>query len=489
MERNVLVKIILSDNDRGSSYRNDPTIYRGSRSKMTETVKGHKAERYAVSKRELTENTRTFLMQNFGCSRKVYNLYVNWLYSKLEEAGYEGGSVLPSMKLPEVTEFKKEYTYLKDADSLGLANAKISFENAIKHFNEDCDHKSYRKSALKRAASGTEPLTFRGLKGMPRFHSKAHGDYSYTTNCQYPSDRVNVKQPTIRLEGNKLYLPKWKESIELIVHRPLPKGARIGNVTMSMDTDGQIYASVEYEYEQQMNFDLRQAAKEGNEEVLKTINILGLDYSQEHFYVDSEGRKANYPHYYLKSEDRLSREQRKLSHMEKGSSNYKKQLLKVQKKSKKVRNQRKDFIHKEALKLSKEYDAVAVEDLDLRNLSKTLSLGKKLHDNGFGQFRTVLGNKLNAKGSVLVKVDRYYPSTKTCHCCGFIIPEIKLGTKKWVCPECGTVHDRDENAAINIRNEGKRIFGEYFRNALEEEEEALIKAKRLSEYRHRTKKK
>ena len=456
---------------------------------MTETVKSHKAERYAVNKRAITEEARTFLMQNFGCSRKVYNLYVDWLYSKLEEEGYKGGSVLPSMKLPEVTEFKKEYNYLKEADSLGLANAKIAFESAIRHFNEDCDHKSYRKSALKRAKSETEPLTFRGLEGMPRFHSKAHGDFSYTTNCQYPSERKNLKQPTIRLEGSRLYLPKLKEGIELIIHRPLPQSARIGNVTMSMDTDGQIYASIEYEYEHHMNTDLRQAAKEGNEEVLRNINILGLDYSQEHFYVDSEGRKANYPHYYLRSEDKLAREQRKLSHMVKDSSNYRKQLEKVQKKSKKVRNQRRDFINKEALKLSREYDVVAVEDLDLRNLSKELRLGKKLHDNGFGMFRTVLGNKLYAKGSVLVKVDRYYPSTKICHCCGFCSPEISLGTKLWTCPECGSVHDRDENAAINICNEGKRIFAEYLRNSLEEEEAALARAKRRSEYRHRTKKK
>ena len=455
---------------------------------MTEAVKGHKAERYAVSKRALGEEARTFLMQNFGCSRKVYNLYVDWLYRRLEETGYEGGGILPPMKLPEVTEFKKEYNYLKEADSLGLANAKIAFENAIKYFNEECDHKSYRKSALKRARSGTEPLTFRGLEGMPRFHSRAHGDYSYTTNCQYPSERKKLKQPTIRLEGSKLYLPKWKDGIELIVHRPLPEGAKIGNVTMSMDTDGQIYASVEYEYEQQMNIDLRQAAKEGNEEVLQKINILGLDYSQEHFYVDSEGRKANYPHYYLISEDKLAREQRKLSHMVKDSSNYKKQLQKVQKKSKKVRNQRRDFINKEALKLSREYDAVAVEDLDLHNLSKELKLGKKLHDNGFGMFRTVLGNKLKAKGSVLVKVDQYYPSTKTCHCCGFCNPEIDLGTKTWICPECGSVHDRDKNAAINIRNEGKRIFAEYFRNSLEEEEAALARAQKRYEYRHRAKK-
>ena len=230
---------------------------------------------------------------------------------------------------------------------------------------------------------------------------------------------------------------------------------------------------------------MRQAVLNGDSDALNRINILGLDYSQEHFYVDSEGRKANYPHYYRKSESKLAREQRILSRMKKGSSNYKKQLLRVQRSGKKIRNQRNDFINKEALKLSCEYDAVAVENLNLRNMSKSLKLGKNLNDNGFGQFRTRLETKLREKGYVLVKIDRYYPSTKTCHCCGTKNPEIKLGISKWVCPVCGAELDRDENAAINIRNEGKRIFAEYYMEVLKKEELAKARADRRSEFRHR----
>ena len=230
---------------------------------------------------------------------------------------------------------------------------------------------------------------------------------------------------------------------------------------------------------------MRQAVLNGDSDALNRINILGLDYSQEHFYVDSEGRKANYPHYYRKSESKLAREQRILSRMKKGSSNYKKQLLRVQRSGKKIRNQRNDFINKEALKLSCEYDAVAVENLNLRNMSKSLKLGKNLNDNGFGQFRTRLETKLREKGYVLVKIDRYYPSTKTCHCCGTKNPEIKLGISKWVCPVCGAELDRDENAAINIRNEGKRIFAEYYMEVLKKEELARARADRRSEFRHR----
>ena len=452
---------------------------------MTETVTTRKAVKYAVSRRSLTDGTRDFFMQNFGCSRKVYNLYVDRLYKYLEEAGYNGGEKLPAMKLPRVSEFKKEFEYLKDADSLGLANSKIAFEKAVQRFNKESDHKTYTKRALCRDKTGTEKLTFRGLVGMPRFHSKSHGDLSYTTNCQYPSKKNKLKQPTIRLEGNRLYLPKLKDGVELILHRPLPPDARIGNVTVSMDPNGQIYAAVEYEYTQEIERDLQQAVLEGNQEVLRNIRMLGLDYSQEGFYVDSEGRKANYPHFYRESESKLAREQRKLSHMQRGSSNYRKQLLKVQKIGMKIRNQRKDFTNKEALRLSRAYDAVAVEDLDLRQLSNRMRLGKKLHDNGFGEFRTKLENKLRDKGSVLVRIDRFYPSTKTCHCCGFVNPVIKLGITKWTCPSCGAVLDRDLNAAINIRNEGKRIFADYYREVLKTEELARKKTAQISEFRHR----
>ena len=485
MEGKVLDQVVLPRDDRRCAIGNHTKIHRTAGKRMTENVKIRKAEKYAVSQRALTDRTRDFFMQNFGCCRKVYNLYVDWLYKKLDEAGYKGGERLPSMKLPQVTEFKKEFEYLKEADSLGLANSKIAFEKAVQHFNEESDHKTYTKGALRRDKTGTEKLTFRGLIGMPRFHSKAHGDYSYTTNCQYPSGTKPLKQPTVRLEGNRLYLPKLKGGVELIVHRPLPAGAKIGNVTVSMDPNGQIYASVEYECRQEIDIDLQQAVLEGNREVLERIRILGLDYSQEGFYVDSEGRKANYPHFYRKSETKLAREQRKLSRMQKDSSNYRKQLLKVQKIGAKIRNQRKDFINKEALRLSRAYDAVAVEDLDLRQLSKSPNLGKKLHDNGFGQFRTKLENKLRDKGSVLVRIDRYYPSTKTCHCCGYVNPEIKLGITKWVCPSCKTELDRDENAAINICNEGKRIFADYYKTVLKKEELAKIREEQRSEFRHR----
>ncbi len=447
----------------------------------------HKSEKYRIREKKMLAATRVFFMQNFGCTRKVYNLYTDYLYNELEELGYTGGDVLPDIKLPEVTRFKKEYPYLKRADALGLCNAKQDFEDAIKHFNEDCDHKLYTKRAIRRNESGTEPLSFRGLTGMPKFHSKAQGYFSYTTNCQYPKEGNNLKRATIRLQGNTLYLPKLKDGVELIVHRKLPDNAVIGSVTISMDTDGAFYASIEYSYTVMMEMELRDAAISNNTEAIGSFRFLGLDYSQSDFYVDSEGRKANYPHCYRESEEKLARLQRELSHMVNDSSNYKKQLAKIRKLHVHIRNQRKDFIEKESTRLVSAYDVIVVEDLDLRALGQCLSLGKNLHDNGFGMFRNALARKLEQKGSVLVKIDKWYPSSKTCHCCGTKNDEVTLGVRKWVCQNCGAVLDRDENAAINIKAEGKRIFAEYFAAWLEKDQKARDKAEKLSSARKKKK--
>jgi len=251
---------------------------------MVVSVTLHKAEKYAVDMRHLNDDDRVFMMCNFGCARKVYNLYVDFLYQRLEAIGYTGSAELPTIKIPEVSEFKARFPYLREADSLGLANAKIAFETAVKRYNKEFDHKTYTRRAIRRANSGTEPLSFRGLKGMPKFHSKAHGDFSYTTNCQHAAPGNSLKKDTVRLEGNILYIPKRKNGIRLRVHRMLPDTAVIGNVTLSMDTIGNMYASIEYSYTVPMETNLREAAVHMDTSILDTLNILGLDYSQQHFY-------------------------------------------------------------------------------------------------------------------------------------------------------------------------------------------------------------
>ena len=454
---------------------------------MKAPVTMHKAEKYAVDPKGLTGDIRSFFLQNMGYSRKVYNLFTDFYYDALEKAGYTGGDDIPEVRLPEVTAFKKDYPYLKEADSLGLANEKLNFQKAVKRFRDEYDHRTYTARAVRRDKSGKEPLSFRGLKGIPKFHAKSQGYFSYTTNCQYPAEGKALKRPTIRLEKNILYLPKLKEGVKLIIHRRMPANAVIGNVTVSMDTDGRFFASIEYSYILEMDMELRTAALTGDQNILGRLSFIGLDYSQPDFYVDSEGRKANYPHYYRQSEEKLARLQRQVSHMKEGSQNSQKQLRKIRKLHTRIKNQRLDFIRKEAAYLASRYDVIVVEDIDLRTMGQALTLGKNLHDNGFGLFRDILARKLEAKGSVLVKVDRWFSSTKTCSGCGKKNPDVKLGVSSWICPVCGAAHARDENAAINIREEGRRIFPVYFANWLAEDAKARNRADALSAARRKKK--
>ena len=452
-------------------------------------VQIHEAAYFAVNMKTLSDKAFQFFLKNFGCARKVYNLYVDFLYQTLEKAGYKPGQDLPKVKLPEVKEFKEKYSYLKEVDSLGLSNAKLHFEEAMKRYQKEHDHKTYTKRARRRAESGKEPLSFRGLKGMPGFHAKARGYFSYTTNCQYPTEKNNLKNPTIRLEGNLLYLPKQKKAVELILHRPLPKGALIKNVTVSMDTCGQLHVSVNYEREIEMDVRIMDAARSKDSKAIDSLKFLGLDYSQPHFCVDSKGRKANYPKFYREAEEKLAKMQRKLSKMEEGSKHYEAQKKRVSRLHKKIVNQRKDFLHKLSTALVRKYDVIVVEDIDLRAMGECLSLGKNLHDNGFGMFRNFLSYKLERKGSVLVRVDKWYASTKTCSHCGYKNTDITLKTSEWTCPECGTHHGRDENAAVNIEKEGRRIFADFFEERMQERDEAEGRAQKRKAARKTKKKK
>ncbi|MBE6042028.1 MAG: transposase, partial [Clostridiales bacterium] len=155
-------------------------------------------------------------------------------------------------------------------------------------------------------------------------------------------------------------------------------------------------------------------------------------------------------------EEKLAREQRKLSHCEKGSRNYAKQKLKVAVIHEKVRNQRKDFLHKMSRRLAEGYDVIGVEDIDMRAMSRSLHFGKSVSDNGFGMMRTMLAYKLEERGKELVKVDRFYPSSKRCSRCGRIKETLALSDRIYHC-ECGCELDRDVNAAINIRLEAMRL--------------------------------
>lgn len=271
--------------------------------------------------------------------------------------------------------------------------------------------------------------------GFPKFKSRKSNRRSYTTNC------VNGN---IYIENDYIKLPKIG-LVKLKQHRLIPSDYKLKSVTIIQTPSGKYDASVLFEYENQV-------------QEQTPHSFLGLDYSMHGLYKDSNGNEPAYPGYYRQAEKRLKREQCKMSKMQKGSRNRDKQRLKVAKLHEKIANQRKDFLHKQSRRIVGIYDCVCIEDLDMKAMAQSLRFGKSVTDNGWGMFTMFLQYKLADIGKQLVRVDKFFASSQTCSCCGYKNPGIKdLSVRVWDCPECGTHHDRDVNAAINIRNEGMRL--------------------------------
>lgn len=248
----------------------------------------------------------------------------------------------------------------------------------------------------------------------------------------------------IKLENGLLTLPKVGK-VTVKQHRQIPQDYTLKSVTVSQTPSGKYYASILYEYEKQV----QQVVPE---------TFLGLDFSMCALYRDSNGNEPLYPRYYRRTEKKLAKEQRKLSHMQKGSNNRNKQRRKVARLHERIANQRKDFLHKQSRQIANAYDCVCVEDLDMKAMAQALHFGKSVSDNGWGMFLNYLTYKLTEQGKQLVKIDRFYPSSQLCSVCGYQNAETKnLSVRAWTCPQCGTHHNRDVNAAINIRNEGMRL--------------------------------
>ncbi len=272
--------------------------------------------------------------------------------------------------------------------------------------------------------------------GYPRFKSKRRGKQSYTT--------VNVNN-NIRLEDGRIRLPKLG-AVKIRQHREVPEDWSLKSVTVKRVSSGKYYVSILFEYENQI-------------EEREMNRVLGLDFSMPDLYVTSEGEHCGYPQYFRQEEQKLARAQRRLSKMQKGSANYRKQKVKVAKIHEKIANRRKDFLHKRSHAIAEGYDAVCIEDLDMQGMSKALHFGKSVHDDGWGMFTRMLEYKLADRGGKLVKIDRWYPSSQMCSSCGHIVPEVKdLGVRIWFCDWCLEYHDRDENAAANILGEGRRLL-------------------------------
>ena len=319
--------------------------------------------------------------------------------------------------IPTPAKYKKEFPFLKEIDSGALCNTQLDLKDANKRHRE-------KKT------------------GAPQLKSKRKSKMSYTTNVHSYKTKDGRTAKTIALGHDTILLPKIGK-VRISKHC-LPKaGWTLKAATVSCTRTGKYFISLLYEFRE----DIQPVAATKEKS-------LGLDYSSHNFYVDSNGDVANYPRFYRRAEAKLAKEQRKLSHMKFGSNNYNQQLHKVRLLQEHTANQRKNFCHTLSTAIAKQYDAVFVEDINLRGMAGSLKLGKSTNDNGFGMFRTMLEYKLTSQGKTFAKIDKWYPSSKTCSVCGLIKDDLTLADRNWTCSSCGTTHNRDHNAAINIRNVG-----------------------------------
>lgn len=366
-----------------------------------------------------TTEQSVMFAKTFGCCRKVYNLMLS---DKIESYKSTG-------KFVTVTpaKYKKDYPYLREVDSLALANKQMDLQEAFRN----CFSKSRKKN-----------------NGFPKFKSAKHTHKSYTTNNQ---------KGTVAITNNSIRLPKIGH-VKAIIHRKPDDNWSIKSATVSQESDGKFYISVLFEI-----------ADTINTYVADTTNAIGLDYASDGLYVDNNGNVGTNHKYYRESHDKLAKAQRRLSRMQGArkheikSKNYIKQLRKLNKIHRHISNQRLDNLHQISTKIANLYDVVCVESLNMKSMSnKGFGNGKATLDNGYGMFLSMLEYKLSERNKYLVKVDKWFPSSQICHCCGEVHPEMKNLTIRTMKCDCGLTISRDQNAAINILREGLRILNESF---------------------------
>ena len=360
-----------------------------------------------------SDEQAVMFVKTFGCCRKVWNLMLSDKIAYYKSTG--------KILLTTPAQYKKDYTFLKEVDSLALANVQMNLQSSYKAF--------FDKKRKKR-------------NGFPKFKSAKHSRKSYTTN--------NQKGTVAIIDDKYIKLPKIGK-VKAVIHRQPETDWTIKSATVSQESDGAFYISVLFEFERNII------------QVAKSDNVIGLDYKSDGLYMDSNGNIGSNHKYYKESHEKLAKEQRRLSRKtgskknQPKSKNYLKQLKKVNKIHRHITNQRIDNLHKLSTEIANQVDAVCVESLDMRAMSnKGFGNGKATLDNGYGIFLNMLEYKLSDRGKYFIKVDKWYPSSQLCSCCGSQ-KKITLADRIYKC-SCGLEIDRDYNAAINIKNEGLRLL-------------------------------
>jgi putative transposase len=366
-------------------------------------IMAEKAYKYRIYPNKQQEE---LIQKTFGCTRFVYNYYLD---KRKEYYEKDKATFTYNMCSKDLTQLKKELIWLKEPDKDSLQKSLKDLDIAYQKF-------------------------FKEHSGYPKFKSKKDRHKSYRTSCT---------NNNIRFENKHIKLPKL--GLVKVRDKQIPQG-RILNATISQESNGQYYCSlcctdVEFvQYE-------------------KTSQNIGIDLGLVDFAILSDGNKIDNPRFYEKSEKKLAKLQRELSRKTIGSNRWNKARVKVTKLQKHISNQRNDFLHKLTTNIVKNFDVISIEDLDVKSMRETDSntRNKRVGDVSWSEFRRMLTYKCEWYGKTLSVIDRYFPSSQICHCCGHKDGKKDESVRNWICPECHSELDRDVNAAINILNEGLRL--------------------------------
>lgn len=351
-----------------------------------------------------TPEQAEFLARQFGAVRFVYNKSLHIISAQYKRHGLKLNAKKDIKPLLAVAKKSRKYHWLKDFDSIALQQACINLDKAFQSF--------FNPKLVAR---------------YPRFKRK-HGKQS-SYHCM-----------SVSAGENWIKVPKM-EPIKARIHRDLD--GKLKSITLSRTVTGKYYASLLIE--------------DGVETPapLQTIDaVLGVDMGLTHLAIDSEGKKTANPRFLKRAQANLRRKQKSLSRCQKGSKGRAKARLKLAKAHERLANTRADFQHKLSRQLTDESQAVVVETLKVKNMLKNRKLAKHIADASWFSLIQKLEYKAKAQGKHLVKIDQWFASSKTCSCCGYKMESLPLSVRNWTCPACTAVHDRDVNAAINIRQQG-----------------------------------